>query len=180
MATAAAAFSEQKRAMPWWIPLIQGIALVILGVMLFVNPVSTTVLFVQVLALYWLISGIFEIVSIFVDRSAWGWKLLGGIIGILAGYYVLTAPALGAIVLGFTLVVMLGIQALILGVVNIIQALRGAGWGIGLLGVINVIFGVILLGNSLIATASLPWVLGAVAVVGGISAIFMALRLRSA
>ena len=147
MATAAAAFSEQKRAMPWWIPLIQGIALVILGVMLFVNPVSTTVLFVQVLALYWLISGIFEIVSIFVDRSAWGWKLLGGIIGILAGYYILTAPALGALILGFTVVIMLGIQALILGVVNIIQALRGAGWGIGVLGIINIHFGVILLGN---------------------------------
>ena len=75
---------------------------------------------------------------------------------------------------------MLGIQALFLGVVNIIQALRGAGWGIGILGVINVIFGVILLSNSLIATASLPWVLGAVAVVGGISTLYMALRLRSA
>ena len=180
MATAAAAFSEQKRAMPWWIPLVQGIALIILGVLLFINPVTTTVFFVQVLALYWLISGVFEIVSLFVDRSAWGWKLIGGIIGILAGYYVLTDPAIGAIILGFTVVVMLGIQALFLGVVNIIQALRGAGWGIGILGVINVIFGVILLSNSLIATASLPWVLGAVAVVGGISTLYMALRLRSA
>ena len=180
MATAAAAFSEKKRAMPWWIPLVQGIALVILGVLLFINPVTTTVFFVQVLALYWLISGIFEIVSIFVDRSAWGWKLIGGIVGILAGYYVLTTPALGAIILGFTLVIMLGIQAIILGAVNIIQALRGAGWGIGVLGIINIIFGVILLGNSLIATATLPWVLGAVAVVGGISTILLALRLRSA
>ena len=76
--------------------------------------------------------------------------------------------------------IVLGIQAIVLGVVNIIQALRGAGWGIGVLGVINIIFGVILLSNSLIATATLPWVLGAVAVVGGISAILMALRLRSA
>ena len=75
---------------------------------------------------------------------------------------------------------MMGIQALFLGVVNIIQALRGAGWGIGVLGIINIIFGVILLGNSLIATATLPWVLGAVAVVGGISTILLALRLRSA
>lgn len=174
------AFGTQARSMPWWIPLIQGIALLIVGILLFTSPIRTTLFIVQVLALYWFLSGIFEIVSIFLDRTAWGWKLLGGIIGILAGYYVLTTPALGAIILGFTLVIMLGIQALILGIVNIIQALRGAGWGIGVLGVINVIFGVILLGNSLIATATLPWVLGAVAVVGGISAILMALRLRSA
>lgn len=75
---------------------------------------------------------------------------------------------------------MLGIQALLLGVVHLIQALRGAGWGIGVVGIINIIFGVLLLSNSLIATATLPWVLGAVAIVGGISAIFMSLRLRSA
>jgi uncharacterized membrane protein HdeD (DUF308 family) len=174
-----AAFGAQARSMPWWIPLIQGIALIIVGILLFVSPIRTTVFIVQVLALYWFLSGIFEIVSIFIDRTAWGWKLLGGIIGILAGYFILSQPAAGTLVLGFTLVIMLGILALIMGVVNIIQALRGAGWGIGILGVINIIFGVILLGNTLIATATLPWVLGAFAVVGGIFAIIMAFRLRS-
>jgi len=165
--------------MPWWIPLIQGIALVIIGVLLFVSPIKTTLFIVQVLALYWFLSGIFEIVSIFLDRTAWGWKLLGGIIGILAGYYILSQPVAGTLVLGFALVVVLGIQALIMGVVNIIQALRGAGWGIGILGVVNIVLGVLLLGNTMIATATLPWVVGAFAIVGGIVAIFMAFRLRS-
>ena len=166
--------------MPWWIPLIEGIALVIVGVLLLTSPINTILLLTRVLGLFWFLSGIFEIVSIFVDRTAWGWKLIGGIIGLLAGYYLISAPVAGAIVLGFTLVVMLGIQALLLGIVNLIQALRGAGWGIGVVGIINIIFGVILLGNTLIATATLPWVLGAVAIVGGITAIYMALRLRSA
>ena len=166
--------------MPWWIPLIEGIDLLIVGILLLTSPIETTLRLTRILGLFWFVGGIFEIVSIFIDRSAWGWKLIGGIIGILAGYYILTTPALGAIILGFTLVIVLGIQAIVLGVVNIIQALRGAGWGIGILGVINIIFGVILLGNSLIATATLPWVLGAVAVVGGISTILLALRLRSA
>lgn len=173
------AFGTQARSMPWWIPLIQGIALLIVGVLLFTSPIRTTLFVVQVLALYWFLSGIFEIVSIFLDRTAWGWKLVGGIIGILAGYYILSQPAAGALVLGFTLVIVLGIQALIMGVVNIIQAFRGAGWGIGILGIINILFGVILLGNTMIATATLPWVIGAFAVVGGIAAIFMAFRLRS-
>ncbi len=166
--------------MPWWLPLIEGIALVIVGILLFTRPFNMTLFLVQVLAIYWFLSGILEIVSIFFDRSAWGWKLIGGLIGILAGYYIITAPVAGALVLGLTLVVMFGIQALILGVVNIIQALRGAGWGIGILGIINIIFGVILLTNILAGAAALPWVLGVFAIVGGISAIYLALRTRSA
>lgn len=181
MATAASAFSDQKRAFPWWIPLIEGIALLIVGVLLLSRPLETTVLLTRVLGLFWFLSGIFEIVGIFIDRSAWGWKLIGGILGLLAGYYLITSPAAGAVVLGVTIIILLGIQALLLGIVNLVQALRGAGWGVGIIGVINLIFGVILLGNSmnLIALATLPLVLGIFAIVGGIAAIYMALRLRS-
>lgn len=179
MSTTTAAFGQQERAMPWWIPLIEGIALIIVGILLFTNTAATTLVLVQVLGIYWLIAGIMELISLFVDRSAWGLKLLGGIIGIWAGLVILNHPIGGALALGFTLVIILGIQALMLGVVNIIQAFRGAGWGIGLMGVINIIFGVILLGNSMIATATLPWVLGGFAIVGGIVAIVMAFRLKT-
>ena len=180
MATAASAFEPQKRAMPWWIPLIEGVALIIVGVLLFTSPLDAILSLTRVLGLFWFLSGIFEIVSIFLDRSAWGWKLIGGIIGLLAGYYLFTAPAAGALILGFTLVVMLGVQALLLGIVHIIQALRGAGWAMGVIGIINIIFAVLLLGNVLVGMATLPFVIGAFAIVGGIAAIYMALRLRSA
>jgi len=166
--------------MPWWIPLIEGVALIIVGVLLFTSPLDAILSLTRVLGLFWFLSGIFEIVSIFLDRSAWGWKLIGGIIGLLAGYYLFTAPAAGALILGFTLVVMLGVQALLLGIVHIIQALRGAGWAMGVIGIINIIFAVLLLGNVLVGMATLPFVIGAFAIVGGIAAIYMALRLRSA
>lgn len=179
MTTATAAFGEQKRAMPWWIPLIEGIALVIVGILLFTNTASTILVLVQVLAIYWLISGIMEIISLFIDRSAWGLKLLGGIIGIWAGIVILDHPLGGTLALGFAVVIILGIQALILGVINIIQAFRGAGWGIGILGVINVIFGIILLSNTMISMAVLPFVLGGFALVGGIAAIVMAFRMKT-
>lgn len=178
-ATAAAAFGPQERSMPWWIPLIEGIALVIVGILLFTNTAATIIVLAQVLAIYWLITGIMQIVSLFVDRSAWGLKLLAGIIGIWAGTMILQHPLQGTLALGLAIVVILGIQALILGVVNIIQAFRGAGWGIGLLGVINIIFGLILLGNTLVSAALLPWVLGGFALVGGIAAIVMAFRLKT-
>lgn len=179
MTTVTAAFGKQERAMPWWIPLIEGIALVIVGILLFTNTAATIVVLAQVLAIYWLISGIMQLVSLFVDRSAWGLKILGGIIGIWAGLMILQHPLQGTLALGLAIVVILGIQALILGVINIVQAFRGAGWGIGLLGVINVIFGFILLGNAMLSAAVLPWVLGGLAVVGGIAAIIMAFRLKT-
>ncbi|HEY1408389.1 MAG TPA: HdeD family acid-resistance protein [Promineifilum sp.] len=179
MSTATAAFGEQQRAMPWWIPLIEGIALIIVGILLFTNTAATIVILAQILAIYWLISGIMQIVSLFVDRSAWGLKLLAGIIGIWAGLMIIQSPIVGTLALGLAIVVILGIQALILGVINIIQAFRGAGWGIGLLGVVNVIFGIILLGNAMVSAAVLPWVLGGLAIVGGIMAIVMAFRLKS-
>jgi uncharacterized membrane protein HdeD (DUF308 family) len=170
---------EQKRAMPWWITLIQGICLIIIGVLLFTNTAATAVILAQILAIYWLIAGIMQIVGLFVDRSAWGLKLLGGIIGIWAGLYIISNPIGGTLAFGFAIVIILGIQALILGVVNIVQAFRGAGWGIGLLGVINIIFGLLLLGNAAISVAVLPWVLGGFAIVGGIAAIVMAFRLKT-
>ncbi len=166
--------------MPWWIPLVEGIALIIVGVLLFTSPLEAIISLTRVLGLFWFLSGIFEIASIFLERSAWGWKLIGGLIGLLAGYYLITAPVAGALVLSFTLVVMLGVHALLLGIVHIVQALRGAGWAFGVIGIINIIFGVLLLGNTLVGMATLPFVIAAFAIIGGIAAIFMALRLRSA
>ena len=166
--------------MPWWIPLIEGIALLIVGVLLLTSPIETTLRLTRILGLFWFVGGIFEIVSIFIDRSAWGWKLIGGIIGLWAGYYLVMTPVAGALILGFTIIVLLGIQALLMGIVHLVQALRGAGWGIGLLGIINLIFGVILLSNTLIGIASLPIIIGIFAIIGGIGTIFMAFRLRSA
>ena len=165
--------------MPWWLVLIQGILLVVIGILLFTNTGATVVVLAQILAIYWLISGVLELVSIFIDRSAWGLKLIGGIIGIWAGLFIINNPIGGTLAFGFAVVIILGIQALLLGITNIIQAFRGAGWGIGLLGVINIIFGIILLSNSMIAVATLPWVLGGFAIVGGIASIVFAFRLKT-
>jgi uncharacterized membrane protein HdeD (DUF308 family) len=80
-------------SVPWWLLLIQGIAAVILGVLLLAAPAATLVLMIQLLGAYWLVGGVFSLVSMFVDRTNWGWKLLGGIVAILAGLAVLQHPS---------------------------------------------------------------------------------------
>ena len=66
MATRTAA--QQTPSVPWWLVLLQGIALLILGALLLTNPAMTTIVLIQFLGIYWLVKGIFEIVSIFIDH----------------------------------------------------------------------------------------------------------------
>ena len=168
----------KKSQFPWWMVLIEGIALVILGILWFASPGMNTHVAVTLLGWYWLIAGIFEIISIFMDSTRWGWKLAGGILGIIAGIIVIRHPLWSSVILGVTLVITLGILGLFLGGVRIYQAFKGAGWGAGILGAVSILFGIVLLANVGVATFALPWALGTLALVGGIAAIVMAFRLR--
>lgn len=170
---------ERGRAdFPWWLVLIEGIALVILGILLVIKPGMASLIFVQFLGIYWLIAGIFRIISIFLDRSMWGWKLFAGILGILAGIFVLQYPVWSPVVILSTMVIILGIQGIIYGGIGLFQAFKGAGWGAGILGAVSIAFGIYLLANIGAATLALPWVMGILAIVGGVAAIVMAFRLR--
>ncbi len=122
----------------------------------------------------------FKIIGIFIDSTAWGWKLFAGIVGILAGILVFRHPLWGGSVLGATLIVFLGIAGVIMGVMGIYQALKGAGWGTGILGVVELILGILLLANVWLFTFSLPWTIGILALIGGIVAIIGAFRIREA
>jgi uncharacterized membrane protein HdeD (DUF308 family) len=168
----------EKSAIPWWLLLVEGIAAIVVGVLLLMNPAKMSVLLVQVLAIYWLIKGIVAIISIFIDSTAWGWKLFIGIVGIIAGYVLIQHPIGGTLTVAVSFTVVLGIQGIIIGIVEIIQAFQGGGWGIGILGGLSGIIGVWLLLNARAAAAVLPWVLGILAIIGGIFAIVMAFKLK--
>jgi uncharacterized membrane protein HdeD (DUF308 family) len=180
MTTNAVAVNKPMQ-MPWWLPLIQGILAVILALFLFANPIATAKAIVWVIALYWLVTGVLTLLRLFVDRSHWGWKLFSGLIGIAAGWILLDAGAAErTLVFGWTVVILLGVQGIIMGIIQLIEAFRGGGWGPGIVGGLSILFGVLLLGNSLAATLVLPWVIGVFMLVGGIFAIIMSFRLKGA
>lgn len=172
--------APKVKLVPWWLVLIEGILLIIIGIFLLTNPAATFVTIVWVLGIYWLISGIFNIIKIFFDSSMWGWKIFAGIVGIIAGWFLIQNPIGGSVVVSATTVILLGLFGIFIGIVNLIQAFRGAGWGTGILGVISIILGILLLANRFLFTFSLPWALGILAIIGGIVAIFNAFRIRSA
>ena len=176
MSTSALDFETQE--FPWWIPLLQGIASVVFGLLLLFVREEFLSLIVILLGLYWLISGLFHIISIFIDSSAWGWKLFIGILGILAGLIVIQHPLWGSIFLPALAAILLGIQGLIVGVISLIFAFKGGGWGSGILGVVSIIIGLLLLFNAAVAGQLLVILLGVVMIIGGIAAIIFAFRMK--
>lgn len=177
--TAAQVYESEGQQVPWWLILMEGIALVFLGVLLLIKPGMTALFFIQFLGVYWLVGGIFKLVSLFIDRSLWGWKLLAGILGIIAGIIVIQYPIWSPVVIGSWIVILLGIQGIIYGGVGIFQAFKGAGWGAAILGAISIVFGIYLLANIGAATLALPWVVAVFALVGGVAAIVMAFRVKA-
>lgn len=165
----------------WWVFLLQGVAGILLGLMLLTDPAATLVVLVTFLGFYWLFTGVMALVRVFVDRSVpWIWSLLIGIVGIFAGLVVLRHPLFAALTVPAMIVVVLGVEGLIMGVLDIIGAFSGGGVGSFILGVINLVIGVLLLGAPLAATVAVPLVFGLLLLFQGIALIVLAFRVRSA
>jgi uncharacterized membrane protein HdeD (DUF308 family) len=180
----ATATDVQVRQRPWWLTLIGGITGVILGALLlwgaFGTKVEVYMLIVYFIGFYWFVSGIFELVYMFVDHSMWGWKLFMGIIGIWAGGYVITHPILSAVALPKIAVLVLGIYGIIYGIVLLVMAFKGGGWGAGLLGALGLVLGFVLCGNYLMPGVGLAyvWVSALFAFIFGIVAIWRSFQQR--
>ncbi len=180
------AVQTQTRQRPWWLTLISGVLAVIVGGILLwgglLNKVETYMLLVTFLGIWWMIQGIFDIVSIFHDHSMWGWKVFIGIISIVAGTYILSYPIVSAVALPKIFVLVLGIWGLMYGTILLIMAFQGGGWGAGILGVLGIIFGIDLMGSYMAPGMGLAmlWTAAVFAFVGGFVMIFQAFKQKSA
>ncbi len=174
-----ASLASERYSDIWWVFLLQGIAAIIFGILLLVHPAATLVAFVIFLGFYWLFLGALELVRVFVDRSVpWYWSALLGILGIVAGLLVLNHPISAAIVLPLGIVVWLGILGLVIGVIEIIGSFSGGGVGSFILGVINVVIGLLLLGSPWLAALAVPFVFGILLLIEGVALIVWAFRVR--
>jgi uncharacterized membrane protein HdeD (DUF308 family) len=164
----------------WWVFLLQGFAGIIIGLMLITEPSATLVALMTVLGFYWLITGVLALVQVFVDRATpWIWSLLAGLVGILAGLFVLRHPLVAALTVPTVLVIILGIQGLVIGAVQIIGGFKGGGIGPFILGAINVLVGILLLGSPMAAALAVPLVFGVLLLIQGAGLMILAFRVRA-
>lgn len=156
--------------------LLGGITSIIFGVLLLTWTGATLAVITLLIGFWWLIQGLFLILSIFQDRSQWIWKLIGGVIGVLAGILVLQHPLQGAVILPATLVFILGIMGVVIGITSLIAAISGGGWGIGAFGIISIIIGATLTMNAVVGAQLLLWIVAGLLIIEGVMAIYVAYK----
>jgi uncharacterized membrane protein HdeD (DUF308 family) len=172
------ALSEAVRE-HWVLFLVEGIILVVLGILAIVVPPLATIGVTILIGWLFLISGIAGLITTFGARHAPGfwWSLLSAILGIAAGIVLLGWPISGAISLTLLLIAFFIIEGvlsimyalehkreligqwgwmLVSGIIDLILAVMifaglpgTAAWALGLLVGINMLFG----GSAMIAIA---------------------------
>jgi uncharacterized membrane protein HdeD (DUF308 family) len=191
MSTDPSGASELQRALTqsirehWVLFLIEGIVLVILGLLAIIIPPIATIAVTIFLGWLFLISGIVGLVTTFWARHAPGfwWSLLSAVLAIAAGIVLLGWPVPGAVSLTLLLIAFFIIE----GVLSILYAFEHkkeltGRWGWMLIsGIIDLILAAIIWGG-LPGTAA--WALGLLVGInmlfGGSAMIAMALHARSA
>lgn len=171
---------NEEVGLPWWLVLLSGLSAILLGLLLFAKPAATLLILIQVLGVYWLITGGLSIVFLVKDRREWGWKLFSGILGIMAGILIIFNPLWSTLLVPTSLAILVGAIGIVLGVMELVFAFRGGGWGVGVLGVLSILLGLLLLFRPVIAGLALPFVLGGIFVGGGILALIWAFGLQNA
>ena len=167
----------------WRLFLVEGIVLLILGILAIVVPLVATVAVTVLIGWLLLMSGVVGLIATLRSRGAPGfwWSLISALIGVAAGIVLLAWPLSGALSLTMILTVFLVLE----GVVSILYALEhkrelSGRWGVMLFsGVVDLFLaGIIFAGLPGTAAWAIGLLVGVNLVFGGSALIAMALHAR--
>ncbi len=166
----------------WWLLLLRGIASILFGILAFAWPGATILALTFLFGAYALIDGTLSLVAAITgsDRAAPAWWLaLVGALGIAAGLIAFFWPVKTA----FALVVMIGVWALAIGILEIIGAIRLRNeiddeWWLIAAGILSVLFGLAVLMAPSAGALAIVWVLAAYAILAGALMVAFSFRLK--
>ncbi len=170
----------------WWIVLLRGIALTVLGGLLIAKPGITVIVLVQFLGAYFLVDGVFSVFHSIKGRKymqGWGWGIFMGALEILTGIIVFTNPLVSTIVTASVLVYCVAFMAILFGVLGIVTGIQvrkeiKGEWAMIAGGVLAIIFSVILIMNPMASMSVYLIVMGVMALMGGLIQIFASFQIR--
>ena len=133
----------------WWVLALRGLAAIAFGVITLVLPGVTVLSLLMVFAAYALLGGGASVVGAFSNRKHggdWWALLLLGICGLAVGILTIIYPLLTT----FALIVLIGVNALISGVFDIVLAIRlrkaiQGEWLLVLNAIVSIAFGILIL-----------------------------------
>ena len=170
----------------WWLILVRGIVLVLLGILFLTRPAATLTLVIWFLGAYWFVDGIVTLVKSIKGRKTikyWGWGIFVGIIGIIAGLVVFSHPVAATLLTTTFLVYFLGFAAMISGIASIITAISlrkkiSNEWSMVFGGVVWFLLGLLLVAHPLVALLVYIYTVGILAIIGGIMLVANAFVIR--
>ena len=156
----------------WWLPVLRGVVLLILGMLMLVQPLWSVTALVWIFGIFAILDGLIAIAQWFANRKepGSGWFLLSGVIGLAIGVIVVvwtpeTAQVLFYLIAGWVLI--LGILGIIAAVV--LYRARDFGWyWVLTFGLVNFLFGLLLLTHPQTVVKVVVVLLGLFAFVGGV------------
>jgi uncharacterized membrane protein HdeD (DUF308 family) len=163
----------------WWVFLLQGVLMILLGIAAIVQP-ATLITFIGA---YALIEGVLKIFSGLGDQpdgqSRWP-ALIIGVLSVIVGLWILANREQAMEVLAY----LIAAWAVVVGVLLIIWAIRlrqeiSDEWLMILFGVLAIIFGLLVFNNVLAGMISLVWIFVIFMVAGGITSIMFAFRIKN-
>ncbi|KSW29801.1 HdeD family acid-resistance protein [Cellulomonas sp. B6] len=167
----------------WWLPVLRGVLLLLLGLLLLAQPAASVAAIVWLFGVFAMVDGVVAVVQGLANRGVpgWTWWVVEGLAGLAVGVVVVLWPGPTARVLFFLLAAWL----LVLGVISIIAAValsraRDAGWHWPLaFGLVCTLFGVLLVARPQVSLALFGVVLGLFAFAGGALNVVSGFAVRS-
>jgi uncharacterized membrane protein HdeD (DUF308 family) len=167
----------------WWLVLLRGILMALFGIIALVSPGIALLTLIWLFGFYALLDGVTAIVIGFRTRGEphWVWTVVQGVISVLAGLVALVWPGATAFALLFVVAfwaIMLGIGEIAAAFTSRRSASGAWGWTLAA-GVVNVLFGVVLLVWPANGILTLVWLVGIFSLIGGVTLVVLSFKVRS-
>lgn len=164
--------------------LLRGIVAILFGILAAAWPGLTLIWLVALFAVYAIVLGVVSVAgAIRVRRSdsSWWLPLLIGIVSIVAGVYAIAYPGVTTLVL----VLVMGVNALLTGALDIALAIRlrrvlRGQWLMVASGIVSILFGILVIAAPGAGALALVWLISLHAIVTGALLLALGLRTRRA
>ncbi|MFC1960730.1 HdeD family acid-resistance protein [Chloroflexota bacterium] len=175
---------------PWWILLLRGILLVILGIYMLALPADNVLEFTQTLAVYLILDGILMLAAVLMGQpnQLRRWLILAGGGGIAIGLFILGLPLVGVAISALVIVIfqaLLAVRAILSGISDLALAILHwqtlkHSWLMVWVGLLSIGFGLFLIIFPVFGfNISVVQVLGVFLIVFGCGLTTQAFRLRN-
>ncbi|HUX34313.1 MAG TPA: HdeD family acid-resistance protein [Gemmatimonadaceae bacterium] len=167
----------------WGWVVLRGVVAIMFGALTLLRPEITLAMLLLLFGAYALVDGAFMAVSAIAnrhDQPRWGTLLLGGLLGMAVGIATFMVPGLTA----FTLVMLIAAWAIVMGLTEIVAAVRlrkviTGEWMFIIAGVLAVVFGVVVFAAPITGALAVAMWIGIYALVSGVVLVALGFRLRS-